>query len=72
MSMRTKKSAFDATSSTRRMLSTDVARSISSPSCVSFTEMFRLMPAFAIDSTMAMYSRVDRVASSRVVTRSPR
>ena len=27
--------------------------------------MFRLMPALAMASTIAMYSRVDRVASSR-------
>ena len=44
MSIRTKKSCVRPASSIRRRLSTQVARSTVSPSCVSLSEMLRPMP----------------------------
>ena len=48
MSMRTKNPFASAGSRMRRMLSTAVARSTSSPSCVSLSEMLRSMPEATI------------------------
>ena len=54
------------------MLSTAVARSTSSPSCVSFSEMLRSMPDCTMASMMRTYSCVAASASSKLATLSPR
>jgi hypothetical protein len=41
----------------RRRLSTHVARSMLRPSCVSFSEMLRSIPAASMTSIRRMYSR---------------
>ena len=64
MSMRTKKPAGSASSRIFRRLSTALARSTSSPSCVSFSEMLRSTPASMI--------ALDDVADSRGSRRPPR
>ena len=72
MSMRTKNPATSARSRILRKLSTAVALSTSSPSCVSFSEMNRSIPEAIIASITSRYSRVATVAESRLVTLSPR
>jgi hypothetical protein len=72
MSIRTKNSRAAPASRIRRRLSTDVARSIVSPSCVSLSETLRVIPAAAMRSITARYARVAASASAIVPTLSPR
>jgi hypothetical protein len=72
MSMRTKKSRAAAASRMRRRLSTQVARSIVSPSCVSFSDTLRSIPDAAIASRMATQARVAASAAAIDATLSPR
>ena len=71
LSMRTKNPCSTAGSRTRRRLSIAVARSMSRPICVSFTEMLRLIPALAAARIRSAYARAAASAVSIDVTDSP-
>ena len=72
MSIRTKNPCGCAGSTMRRRFSRHRSRSTSSPSCVSLSEMLRVMPEATIASSMWTYSPVAAAASSSVETLSPR
>jgi hypothetical protein len=72
MSMRTKNPCAAAGRHDAPQVVVQARDPTSSPSCVSFSEMFRSMPEATMRSMMRRYSAVAASASSVVVTLSPR